>query len=75
MMLKKIKEYFENNKLKAKDNEFGILGFKMYWNNAETILLYQDSRHSLWNNSVSEIDEIQLKMNGINEMILFIKGL
>lgn len=36
---------------------------------------YQDSKHTLWNNCKSEIDEIHLKIEGINEMILFIKGL
>ena len=42
----KLNNLFQNNKFKVKDNEFGIPGFKMYWNNAETILLYDDSSTS-----------------------------
>lgn len=72
---KKLNYLFQRNKGKVKENEFAIPGFKMYWNKAETLLLYQDSKHTLWNSCTSEIDEIHLKMKGINEMILFIKGL
>lgn len=62
-------------KSKMKDLEFSIQGFKMYWNQPDCILLYDDIKHHLWNNLNSEIEKLELRKKGIDEMIRFIKQL
>ena len=62
-------------KSKMKDLEFSIQGFKMYWNQPDCILLYDDIKHHLWKNLNSEIEKLELRKKGIDEMIRFIKQL
>ncbi|HSD15580.1 MAG TPA: phospholipase D family protein [Flavobacterium sp.] len=66
---------FNIYKPKKKDLEFSIPGFKMYWNQPDCILLYDDSRHHLWKKINTDIEELELRKKGIDEMILFIKQL
>lgn len=70
---KKLNNQFDKSRQIHKELEFSISGFKMYWNRPNCIYLYDDSRHEFWKKVNSDLDEIQLRKKGIDEMISFIK--
>lgn len=54
-------------------HEFRFDGYKLYWNHHKgAIMLYPNSRHEIWKN-VTEVEEIQLMKNGIDQLISFLR--
>lgn len=72
---RKLEIAYNNFKINAKTNEFMIDGFKMYWNNLHTILLYDNNhKHYFWKKEHTKENVAKLKKKGIDSVIEFIKG-
>lgn len=57
-------------------SEFQFSGFKYYWNKAQDyIYIYPDSRHPLWKSQQTEQVNYQLYRQGIDEVIVYLRGL
>lgn len=68
----KLKNSFDYFKYQKKELEYKFEGFKFYWNEPKVICLYIDKGHHVWQNT-SDISELEIKKNGVNEVISFIK--
>lgn len=62
------------NRFRPVCSEFLVAGFKLYWNHFKSsIYLYANSKHAMWYNDLSDLEEYRNYRKGIDEVVSYVR--